>query len=183
MWENNEDPILNDLQAANEDLFEEGKVEFPVGVERFLKTWHGAEIAEVTSVAKSDKQFRHRVKVKFYLTPENLDEPTAYTGSLDLPVTAIEGPDADKYQKAIKGNASLKAKLNALLGTFGLLPKGQIFSKNVDDQATYERLVSLLKAGSGKRGSIKISRQRRLNKESGKWEDTDFTQFEGVANQ
>lgn len=183
MWENNDDPILNDLQVASEDLFEEGKVEYPVGIERFFKTWHGAEIAEVSSIAKGEKQFRHRVKIKFYLTPENLDEPTTYTGTLDLPVTAVEGPDTDKYQKAVKANATLKAKLNAVLGTFGLLPKGVIFSKNVDDQATYERLVSLLKAGAGKRGSIKISRQRKLNKETNTWENTDFTQFEGVAKQ
>lgn len=181
MFENNEDPILNDLLNASDDLFEEGKVEYSEGVERFLKTWHGVEIAEITSVAKTEKQFRHRVKVKFYLTPDDLDNLTPYTGSLDLPVTPLENGDADKFAKAVKGNAALKAKLNTVLGTFGLLRPGQIFSKNVDDEATYDRLVSLLKAGAGKRGSIKISRQRRLDKETNKWVDTDFTQFEGVA--
>lgn len=182
MFDPIDDPILNDLHDANSDLFEEGKVEYAEGVERFLKTWHGVEIAEIIPVVRSEKQFRYRVKVKFYLTPENLDNLTAYTGTLDLPVTPIENGDSDKFARAVKGNASLKTKLNAVLGSFGILPKGAIFSKNVDSQEVYDRLVSLMKAGAGKRGSIKITRQRRLDKETSKWVDTDFTQFEGVAN-
>ncbi len=181
MFENVDDPILNDLLSSSEDLFEEGKVEYAEGVERFLKTWHGAELAEVIPVVKSEKQFRFRVKLKMYLTPDDLDNLTAYTGSLDLPVTPIDNGDSDKYAKAVKGNASIKGKLNTVLGSFGVLPQGAIFSRNVDDVQTYDRLIALLKAGVGKRGSVKISRQRRLDKESGKWVDTDYTAFEGVA--
>lgn len=176
-----DDPILNDIYSSSEDLFETGEVQFSEGIERFLKTWHGVELADVVPVTKSEKQFRYRVKLVWYLTPEETTAPTKYTGSLDLPVSVEENGDAEKYQKAVKGNQNLKAKLNTVLGTLGILPKGAVWSKNVDDSETYDRLVALLKAGIGRRGSIKISRQRRLDKDSGKWVDTDFTQFEGVA--
>lgn len=180
MFEANEDPILNDLYSQSEDLFEQGKVEFAEGVEKFLKTWHGAELADVVPVVKSEKMFRHRVKLVWYLTPDDSAHPTKYTGSLDLPSTVSENGDADKYQKAVKANNGLKAKLNTVLGTLKILPEGAIFSKNVDDGATYDRVIALLKAGIGRRGSIKITRQQRLNKETNTWENTEFTKFEGV---
>lgn len=175
-----DDPILNDLYAQGEDLFEEGKVEFAEGVERFLKTWHGAELADVLPKTKSEKQFRYRVSLVWYLTPEDTLHPTKYTGSLDLPASVEENGDAEKYAKAVKANNAIKGKLNTVLGTLELLPKGAVWSKNVDSSETYDRLIALLKAGIGRRGSIKISRQRRLDKETQKWVDTDFTQFEGV---
>ncbi len=176
-----DDPILTDLYAQSEDLFAEGKVEFSEGVERFLKDWHGVELADVVVKTKSEKQFRYRVQLVMYLTPDVSEAPTKYTGSLDLPVTATENGDAKKFEAAKKGNDNLKAKLNTVLSTFGLLPEGAVWSKFVDNQETYDRLVALLKAGIGRRGSIKISRQRRLNKDTGKWENTEFTQFEGIA--
>lgn len=176
-----DDPILNDFLESNGDLFEEGKVEFKEGVERFLKTWHGAELAEVTPLPKGDKQFRYRVKMKWYLTPDNLDNLTQYTGTIDLPVTPVDNGDADKFAKAVKGNLSIKSKLNTVLGTIGVLPVGAIWSKSVDSQQVYDALVELLKRGTGKRGSIKIERQRRFDKATDKWIDTDFTSFEGVA--
>jgi hypothetical protein len=181
MFEGQDDPILNDFLEANGELFETGKVEFKEGVERFLKTWHGAELAEVTPVAKGEKQFRYRVKIKWYLTPDDLENLTQYTGTLDLPVTPIDNGNADQYARAVKGNQALKSKLNTVLGTVGVLPTGSIWSRPIDNQQTYDALVELLKRGAGKRGSIKIERQRRFDKEANKWVDTDFTSFEGVA--
>lgn len=176
-----DDPILHDYLEQNAELFEEGKVEFKEGIERFLKTWHGAELAEVTPVAKGDKQFRYRVKTKWYLTPDDLENLSQVTLSLDLPVTPVDNGDADKFAKAQKGNLALKSKLNTVLGTIGVLPTGSIWSKNVDDAQVYDSLVELLKRGAGKRGSIKIERQRRFDKDTNAWVNTDFMQFEGVA--
>ena len=163
------DPIISDiLQGAD---LEDGEADFggPYGVGR----WPNAVLMDVSSI--DEHQYGYRVGLVFNLKGDSMK----YTGRLDLPRTVELNGDEAKNVGRTKANEFTKNILATVLHAAKLLPEGKKWG-NVDTDEQYEKLVSLFRAAIGRTMPIEVRVQRRKNKETGKYEDTDFTTIQGL---
>lgn len=165
------DPILEELWGPDDQL-DAGEVDFggPYGV----GTWPLATLMDVEPLGASD--FGYRVKLIINLKGE---EGMKYTGRLDLPRTIEENGDHDKYEKACRAQDRRRNNVAGLLLGAGLLPAGKL-PPFVDDEATYDKIISIFRHGIGRNMPVKVRVQQKFNDTTGKWEDTDFTYMEAI---
>lgn len=169
--EQEHDPILDELWG---DDLPDGMVEFdgPYGVGR----WPDAVLMDVGTIERKDEAFGYRVSLVFNLKGE---DGMKYTARLDLPRTVERNGDDIQFERASRGAEASRATLSQLLAAAGLLPEGKV-APMVDIEEGYDRIVSVFRHGIGRTIPIEVKVQRRLNKDTGKWEDTDFTQIKAL---
>lgn len=162
------DPILDELWGA--DAGEPDDVDFgaPYGV----GTWPGAILMDVIPVEPSD--FGYRIKLEMALKGA---DGMKYTGRVDLPKSVEENGDHDAYERACKRQERVRNNIAGLLLGAGLL-KGKVF--NVDGPEAYERMLNIFRHGIGRDMPVRVKVQQRFNKESMKWENTDFTEMVAI---
>lgn len=166
-----EDTILSELWG---DGLESGTVEFdgPYGVGK----WPDAVLMDVQPIERKDESFGYRVQLVFNLKGE---DGMKYTARLDLPRTVERNGDDAMFERANRGSEASRATLGQVLVSAGLLPSGKI-APLVDTEEAYDRIVSVFRHGVGRTIPIEVKVQRRLNKDTGKWENTDFTQIKAI---
>lgn len=160
-----QDPILNELWG--DDAGEVPEVDFgtPYGV----GTWPDAVLMDVQHV--EDNTYGYRIKLVLNLKG---DEGMQYTGRLDLPRTIEENGDHDRYEKLVKAQDRLRNNVAGLLLGAGLL-KGRVFDVNGAD--TYDKMLNIFRHGIGRVMPLRVKQQQRLNKATGKYENSDFTEI------
>jgi hypothetical protein len=165
---NEQDPILDELWGP--DAGEAPKVDFgePYGV----GTWPNAVLMDVEPI--EDNAFGYRLKLILNLKG---DEGMKYTGRLDLPRTVEENGDHDLYERACRANERIRNNVAGLLLGAELL-KGKVFDVNGAD--TYERMMNIFRHGIGRNVPVRVKIQQRLNKDTGKYENTDFTEIVAI---
>ena len=163
-----QDPILDDLWGP--DAGEVPEVDFgtPYGV----GTWPEAILMDVQPV--EENKYGYRAKLILNLKGE---EGMQYTGRIDLPRTVEENGDHDKYEKLVKAQDRLRNNVAGLLLGADLL-KGRVF--DVNNGETYDKMLNIFRHGIGRTLPVRVRQQQKFNKESGKWENTDFTEIVAI---
>lgn len=164
------DPILDELWGS--DAGELPDVDFgePYGV----GTWPNATLMDVVGI--EDHHYGYRVGLVFNLKG---DEGMKYTTRVNLPATVEENGDPDKYERTRKREERARNNVAGLLLGASLLG-GKVF--NVDSAEDYERLLSIFRHGIGRNMPVRVKVQQKFNKDSGKWENTDFTEIVAIKS-
>lgn len=160
------DPILGDLWEGAEPA---GEVTFdgPYGV----GTHRDSVLIDVQTVA--DHQYGFRLALVFNLRGDSMK----YTGRINLPRTVEENGDHDAYERRLKGNERTRNNVAGLLLGADLLG-GKVF--DVNTEADYEKITSIFRHGIGRKMPIRVKVQQKFNKETEKWENTDFTEIVAI---
>ncbi len=165
------DPIAEQLLEGMD--LPDGEVDFggPYGVGK----WPEATLTEVNTLPRTDERFGFRLEARFNLKGDSMQ----YTGRLDLPRTVATNGDEAHAARANKANNITRNLATTVFHRAGVYPTGKLLP-NIDTQDAYEKFVSLLQLAIGKVVPIEVKVDRRFNKESGKYEDSDFTKFQGL---
>lgn len=162
------DPILDDLWGDAAGEIPEVDFGTPYGV----GTWPKAILMDVAQI--DENKWGYRLSLVLNLKGE---EGMKYTGRIDLPRTIDENGDHDKYEKACKAVERTRNNVAGLLLGAELL-KGRVF--DVNDADSYERITNIFRHAIGKTLPVRVKQQQRFNKESGKYENTDFTEIVAI---
>lgn len=164
------DPILDELWGDSE--LPAGEVDFgaPYGV----GTWPKAVLMDVQEIA--DHQYGYRVGLVLHLKGE---EGMKYTGRVNLPRAVEENGDPNAYEKALAREENARNNVSGLMLGADLLPAGKLVP-NVNNEQDYEKIVSIFRHGIGREMPVRIKIQRKFNKDTGKYEDTEFTELVAI---
>ena len=160
------DPILDELWG--DDAGELPKVDFgePYGV----GTWPKAVLMDVVGIENHDYGFR--VGLVFNLKGD--EGEMKYTARLNLPRTVEENGDHDRYEKSLSREDRTRNNVAGLLLGADLL-LGTV--KNVDTAEQYEKFLAIFRHGIGRNMPLRVRVQQKFNKDSGKFENTGFTEI------
>jgi hypothetical protein len=162
------DPILEDLWGDAAGEIPEVEFDGPYGV----GTWPNAILMDVEQL--EDHKYGYRLKLVINLKGE---EGVKYTGRLDLPKTVEENGDHDAYERRCKANERVRNNVAGLLLGADLL-KGRVF--DVNDADSYDRMTNIFRHGIGHNMPVRVKVQQKFNKDTGKYENTDFTEIVAI---
>lgn len=161
-----ENEILDSLYEGTD--LHDGDVEFdgPYGV----GTWRDAVLMDVLPVKEHEWGFR--VSLVLNLKGDSMK----YTGRVSLPQSVEENGDHDKFERLVKRENRTRNTVSGLLLSAGLIKAGKQFF-NVDDEESYDKALQIFRAGIGEKFPCRVKVQQKFNKETEKWENTDFTEL------